>query len=177
MRNALFIAIGIIAIAAVIAFYPAGRGQSAAAPAGPARLAGTPALSFPVKDIDGRPDELARYRGKIVVLNLWATWCPPCVREFPDLQRLYRQYGKRGVVVLGVDQGESAASARRFAAARGVTFPILIDEEQRYGGAYSAVGLPTTVIVDRSGRILRGVDGALSLPQMQSLVQSALQAG
>ena len=176
MRNVLFIAIALIIVYAVVALYPAARQVTSDGGGGPSRLAGAPAMSFPAKRLDGTPDALANYRGKVVVLNLWASWCPPCVQEMPDLERLQRAYASRGVVVIGVDQGESAKTAQNFARARGVTFRILIDEDQRYGGAYSAVGLPTTMIVDRSGHIVRGVDGALTYAQMQSLVQTALKS-
>lgn len=177
MRNLLFIAIAMIIVIAVVALYPAGRqGMSGDAAGGPARLAGAPAMSFPVKRLDGTPDALANYRGKVVVMNLWASWCPPCVQEMPDLERLARAYAGRGAVVVGIDQGESAKTAAQFARARGVTFRILVDEDQRYGGAYSAVGLPTTMVVDRAGHIVSGIDGALSYAQMQTLVQTALKS-
>jgi len=177
MRNALYVALALIAVAAIIVFYPAGHDTSGMPSAGPARLAGAPAVSFAAKRLDGTSDQLSNYRGKIVLMNLWASWCPPCVGEFPDLERVYRQFSERGVVVLGVDQGESIKTARAFAAKHGATFPILVDEDQHYGGAYSALGLPTTVIIDRQGKIVVGVDGALTLDRMRSLLQSALSRG
>jgi peroxiredoxin len=88
----------------------------------------------------------------------------------PDLQRLYSSNASRGLVIVGVDQGESASRARNFAQALGVHYPIWIDSDQRYGRAYSALGLPTTIIVDRRGFIVKGFDGALTYPQMQSAV-------
>jgi thiol-disulfide isomerase/thioredoxin len=141
---------------------------------GPSALAGAPALSYDLKRTDGRTDSLARHRGSVVLVNLWATWCPPCQAEIPDLERFSREYRSRGVVVLGVDQGESLQAASAYARARGVTYPILLDEHQEYGRSYAAIGLPTTVIVDRSGHVVRGIDGALNLAQMRDAVASAL---
>jgi thiol-disulfide isomerase/thioredoxin len=143
---------------------------------GPGSLAGAPAVSYEVKRLDGRADALARYRGSVVVMNLWATWCPPCREEMPALQQFYAQNKAKGVVVLGVDQGESAQAAGVFAREVGVTFPILLDADQQYGRSYAAIGLPTTVIVDRSGHVVRGIDGQLTLAAMREAVAPALRA-
>jgi thiol-disulfide isomerase/thioredoxin len=143
---------------------------------GPAGLAGAPAVSYDVKRLDGQTDGLDRYRGSVVVMNLWATWCPPCREEMPALQRFYQENKSKGVVVLGIDQGESAAAAGSFARQRGVTFPILLDASQQYGGSYESIGLPTTVIVDRGGHVVRGIDGELTLAQIRAAVLPALRA-
>jgi peroxiredoxin len=175
MRNALVVVTVVVVVALVIAAYAAG-GRSGGGAGGPAMLAGAPAQSFPATRLDGKPGSLADYRGNVVLLNLWATWCTPCRQEMPDLQRLYRENARRGLVVLGVDQGESAHAAAAFAREHGVTFPILVDEEQRYGRAYAAIGLPTTVVVDRAFRIVRGIDGALTYAQMRQAVEPFLRA-
>jgi cytochrome c biogenesis protein CcmG/thiol:disulfide interchange protein DsbE len=179
MRSVLFIGIGIVAVAAVIALvggYFGEQGQMAApAGGGPAMLAGAPAVSYPEKRIDGAVDSLDNYRGRVVLVNLWATWCTPCREEMPALESLYERERRHGLVVLGVDQGEAAAVAGAFARRSGVHYPILLDEDQRYGRAYAAIGLPTTLIVDRSGHIVRGVDGPLTLAQMQDAVEPALR--
>jgi thiol-disulfide isomerase/thioredoxin len=143
---------------------------------GPGSLAGAPAASYEVKRLDGRTDALGRYRGSVVVMNLWATWCPPCREEMPALQQFYAENKAKGVVVLGIDQGESAQAAGAFVRDHGVTFPILLDVDQQYGGTYAAIGLPTTVIVDRSGHVVRGIDGPLTLAAMREAVAPALRA-
>ncbi len=140
---------------------------------GPGTLAGAPAVSYDVKNLTGRPDALARYRGSVVLMNLWATWCPPCRQEMPALERFYTANKTHGVVVLGVDQGESASATAAFVKQFGVTFPILLDSEQEYGRSYAAVGLPTTIVVDRNGHVVRGIDGELTLAQMQDAVKAA----
>lgn len=171
----IFVLAGIAIVAAVVyAFYRGGGPPGGEAALSPAMLAGAPAASFDVKRADGAADSLENYRGKVVLVNLWATWCPPCREEMPALERLYLQYRGQGFVVLGIDQGESAKVASEYARKRGVTFPILIDDGQQYGRAYAAAGMPTSVLVDRTGRIVRGVDGEMSLPQMQALVAPAL---
>jgi thiol-disulfide isomerase/thioredoxin len=142
---------------------------------GPATLAGAPAVSYDLKRVDGTPDSLARHRGSVVVMNLWATWCPPCQAEMPALEKFAQEYKSKGVVVLGIDQGESAATAGAYARARGVTFPILLDEDEQYGGSYKSVGLPTSVIVGRDGHIVAAIDGEMTLAQMRAAVAPALK--
>lgn len=177
MRNVLIFGAAALALLAVIAFYPGGGPKpNLDASGGPRMLAGAPAQSFPAKRVDGTPDALADYRGRVVLLNLWATWCPPCREEMPALERFYREYRAQGVVVLGVDQGEDPQVAARYARAHGVTYPILVDEDQQYGRAYAAVGLPTTIVVGRDGRIVKGIDGELTLAQMKDVVAPALRA-
>jgi thiol-disulfide isomerase/thioredoxin len=143
---------------------------------GPAMLAGAPAASFPVKRLDGHPDSLANYRGKVTLINLWASWCAPCRSETPALEKLYEEDRGRGLVVLGINQGDSADAASSFAREMHLEYPILLDEGQQYGRAYVAVGLPTSVIVDKSGHIVRGIDGEMTLEQMQAAVDPVLAA-
>ena len=142
---------------------------------GPGALAGAPAQSFEVRRTDGRIDSLARHRGQVVLVNLWATWCPPCQEEMPALERFARENAGK-VVVLAVDQGESADAAARFGREHGVTFPILVDEQQQYGRAYQGIGLPTSIIVARDGHVVRGIDGAMTIAQMREAVAPALRA-
>jgi len=137
---------------------------------GPEGLAGDAAPVFALRDDRGAPVSLQEYRGRILVMNLWASWCPPCRAEMPDLQRLYERYSDRGVAIVGVNEGESPERARAFADSLRIRFPIWIDGAQRYGRTYAALGLPTTVILDRRGFVVRGFDGALTFDQMKAAV-------
>lgn len=166
--NWLYWIAGAVIAAVVLAAYFRGAGTSRSS--GPAALAGQPAPSFMVSRLDGATSSLNAYRGSVVVMNLWASWCPPCRAEMPDLQRLYANYRSRGVVVLGVDQGESASRAAAFAKSLGIAYPIFLDQEQQYGRVYAALGLPTTIVVDRSGIVVRGFDGPLTYQQMADAI-------
>jgi peroxiredoxin len=143
---------------------------------GPAMLTGAPAVSYTIPRVGGGTDSVASHRGSIVLMNFWATWCPPCKEEMPALESLYRSERAHGLVVLGIDQGESASTAGAFAKAHGVTFPILVDADQQYASSYVSIGLPTTVIVGRDGHVIRGIDGAQTLGQFKALVGPLLAA-
>jgi cytochrome c biogenesis protein CcmG, thiol:disulfide interchange protein DsbE len=179
MRNGLFLvltAVGLIAVVLTVSAYFRNAGGMNPGAGGPAMLAGAPAQSFPLESLAGGNGALEDYRGKVVLVNLWATWCAPCRSETPALEQLYRTNQGRGLVVLGIDQGESRAAATKFAHELSLTYPILIDTEQRYGRAYAAIGLPTSVLVDRTGRIVQGVDGERTLAEFQALVNPVLKA-
>jgi peroxiredoxin len=137
---------------------------------GPSTLAGEAAPVFTLRDDRGNLVSLDGYRGRIVLMNLWASWCPPCRAELPDLQRLANAYARGGVAVVGVNEGESAERARAFADALAIRFPIWVDGSERYGRTYAALGLPTTVILDRRGIVVRGFDGPLTFDQMETAV-------
>ncbi len=138
-------------------------------------LIGIQAPSFQTQSLSGKADSLSRYRGHVVLLNLWASWCPPCRAEMPDLQRLYAADKSRKLVVLGVNQGESRERARMFARSLGIAFPILLDDQQEYGRVYGALGLPTTVVIDSSGVVKQTFDGALTYAQMKAAVGPLLE--
>lgn len=173
----IWVIVGVVIVAALsVSFYLVGGPRRPDVTAGPSALAGAPAASFDIVRADGSRDSLKHYLGKVVLVNLWASWCPPCREEMPALEKLYRAHRNQGFVVLGIDQGESAKVASGYARGRGVTFPILIDDQQQYGRAYAAEGLPTSVLVDRTGHIVKGVDGEMSFDAMQALVSPVLQS-
>jgi len=131
----------------------------AAQGSGMTAAAGTPAappLALP--DIDGKVVDLASYRGRLVLVNFWATWCPPCRREFPSLSRLQKLFKPSELAVLAVNVGEDAETVFSFAGASEVT--ILLDRDSAAMRRWPVKGLPTTFVVDRRGRLaLRAVGG------------------
>jgi peroxiredoxin len=172
LRWLLIVAAAAIAVLILVPlFRPSGSSD-----AGPAAMAGRDAPVFALHDDRGNAVSLDQYRGKIVVMNLWASWCPPCRAEMPDLQTVAQEFAKDGVVVIGVNQGESAARAAAFARSLDIAFPIWIDDAQRYGRVYAALGLPTTVVIDRRGIVERGFDGPLTIQQMRSTLAAAVRS-
>ena len=122
-----------------------------------------PALSGP--RLGGGSLSLADYRGKVVVINLWGSWCGPCRREQPELERVWREYRDRGVQFLGVNVRDQEAAARSFQEEFDVTYPSFYDESSALTFKLKAQVVPTTYVIDATGRIafrLTGtVDGAL----------------
>ena len=137
---------------------------------------GDPAPTLSLTNTKGTKVNINDLKGKVVLINFWATWCPPCRAEMPDLQRLSQAFSGRGLAIVGVNEGESSERARAFAGALHIAFPIWIDDQQRYGRVYAALGLPTTVIVGRDGKVVRGFDGALAYPQMRAAVSDLVAA-
>ncbi len=121
-----------------------------------------PAPALRLVDLDGKPHDLADYRGRLVVINFWATWCPPCRREMPSLERLSQRLGGRGLDILAVDVGEDADTIFAFSGQLepAPNFPILLDLDSTAMQRWQVKGLPTTFVVDPDGRIvLRAVGG------------------
>jgi peroxiredoxin len=128
----------------------------------------SPAPEFTLKMPDGTPVSLSDFRGKVVLLNFWATWCPPCTMEMPELDALYRRYGDtNGLVVVGVDLEEPPQEVASFAEQKNITFPLLVDPNGRViQEDYGIRTLPASVIIDREGRIRDRWTGTLQLEAM-----------
>lgn len=117
-------------------------------------------------DLDGRPISLAQWHGQRLLINFWATWCPPCRAEMPALEALYQANKDDGFVVVAVNSGEGAEAVRQFVEEYGLTFPVLLDPQ---GAAQDRLGiryLPTSIFVDSRGVMRSRWQGALSPDQM-----------
>lgn len=123
------------------------------------------APDFAFEDLEGNTVRLSELRGVPVLLNFWATWCPPCRKEIPDLQRFYEQYGDR-ITLLGIDWGEDVEEVKRFLERYGATYTNLLDKDGKFFVRYRLTGLPTSYWIDEEG-IIRGMWlGAMELEEM-----------
>lgn len=113
------------------------------------------APEFALKDLNGRFHSLTAKRGSVIVLNFWATWCPPCREEIPVLNEIHSRYGGRGVVVLGISADPSAEKIKAFMEETPIKYPVLLDPGAKVSKLYRVSSIPTTFIVDKSGSILR----------------------
>ena len=114
------------------------------------------APDFELPDLQGQTHRLSALRGKVVFLNLWTTWCPPCRMEMPAMERLYQRLRHRDFVMLAVSEDEGGASAvAPFVAELGLSFPVLLDPRGRLSTRYGATGYPETFIIDRNGHIIQ----------------------
>jgi len=124
----------------------AGTASSAIAPA-------SAAPDFTLHAMGGPNLRLAEQRGRVVMVNFWATWCGPCRQEMPQLNRLYEKYKSSGFVLLGVNVDDDVAKAAEVAGKLGVTFPVLLDTEKTVSKLYDLSTMPSTVIIDREGKV------------------------
>jgi thiol-disulfide isomerase/thioredoxin len=122
----------------------------------------TPASDFVLSDMDDVKIKLSDYRGKVVLLNFWATWCPPCIREMPSMERLHQQVNAEDFKVIAINQMEDADQVFAFTGQLEIdpTFDILFDSTSKVSQDYAVRGLPTTYLIDKQGNIrYRAVGG------------------
>jgi len=127
-------------------------------------LIGNPAKPFTVTSLDGKIVSLGSFKGKVVILNFWATWCPPCQAEIPEFVKFYRDFEKKGVVIIGLGVSDSDASLGEFSKANHIDYPVANDKGGRVSSLYGGVrSIPTTFVIDRKGIIrdmrIGGIDG------------------
>jgi peroxiredoxin len=138
-----------------------------------------PAPDFTLEDMDAKQFSLKDYRGKVVLLNFWATWCPPCRREMPSMERLYRHFKDKNFVVLALNQMEDGDQVFTYTAELAVapTFPILFDKDSDVARAYSVLGLPTTYLIDKKGNIrFRAIGGReFDHPEVEKQIMQLIQ--
>jgi thiol-disulfide isomerase/thioredoxin len=119
-------------------------------------------LNFVLKDSSGKDFDLASQKGKVIVLDFWATWCPPCRKEVPELNAIYKKYRARGLVVVGVSvdkvQGDGVKSVRPFAREFKVNYPILMADDALVE-AMDLDNIPTTLFIDRKGKTIARLEG------------------
>ncbi len=137
-----------------------------------------PAPALKLKGLDGKTHDLAQLKGKVVLINFWATWCPPCRREMPSMERLSQAFKGKPFVVLAVNVGEDADTIDAFTGQLDttLTFPILPDTKSRTMQAWKVAGLPTTFLVDKQGRIVASAIGGREFdhPEIVKTIQGLL---
>ena len=118
------------------------------------------APDFQLQSLDGQTISLSDLRGKPVLINFWASWCPPCREEMPYLQEIYEEWTDKGLVVLAINIGESSYTAEEFIQSYNLSFTVLLDTEQDIAQRYNITGIPTTLFIDKDGIIQDKVIGA-----------------
>ncbi len=113
----------------------------------------SPAPGFTLPARDGSTVSLAQFKGQVVMINFWASWCGPCRQEMPLLDSIYRKYNKLGFTLIGVNVEPDRASAEAWLKQTPVTFPVLFDAKSAVSSLYSVAGMPTTVFIDRKGNV------------------------
>lgn len=138
-----------------------------------------PAKNFTLRDLDNKPHTLSKYRGKVVLVNFWATWCPPCRREMPSMERLTQRLKDQPFVILAINQQESPEDVFVFTGQLepSPTFPILFDRDSKVAKAWGVLGLPASFIVDKQGRVVYRAMGGREFdhPEIEQTVRTLLK--
>jgi peroxiredoxin len=130
---------------------------------------------FKLADLQGKEWALHSLRGKVVLVNFWATWCPPCRKEVPDLETIYNRFQDRGLVILAISD-EDASKVRQFAAEQSVTYPVLLDPGRKAHELFQIEGIPKTFVYDRNGKLAaQSIDMRTQKQFLEMLAQAGLQ--
>ena len=136
-----------------------------------APVEGSMAPDFELETIDGEKTKLSDHQGETLLVNFWATWCPPCRKEIPDLQKLYDNKDVEILAVNMTDTEESESQVKDFVKEYDMTFPVLMDKESDVGMTYQIPAYPTTYIIDEEGRIQFVAMGAMDYEQMEKYLE------
>lgn len=128
-------------------------------------VVGTPAEDFQLVDLNGNPQKLADYRGKVVLLNFWATWCKPCTTEMPAMQSSFDKLHDKGFVVLAINELEDDAKVREHIRQYNHTFPVLMDRDNKVANQFGVYGLPVSFFIDERGIVQEYIKGGLLTEQ------------
>jgi peroxiredoxin len=132
---------------------------------------GDNAPNFVLKDLSGKEVELEDFKGKGVFLNFWGTYCPPCEKEMPAIQRQYEKYKDQGVVVLAVDIAETELTVKKFAEEKNLTFPIVLDQQREVVDVYGVGNLPATYLINPDGEVIDKITGELNDTRVRNYME------
>jgi peroxiredoxin len=174
MRKSVLIAVAVIGLA--IGIWQASHRQSGYFKLGrPAAAVHADAPDFSIEDLDGKPLALANYRGKVLVLDFWATWCTPCREEIPHFVELQEKYREQGLQVIGISMDDDPKPVREFYQKFKMNYPVALGTT-RVAEAYGGVlGLPINFLIGRDGRIAAKYVGAVEMPVVEQKINSLLQ--
>jgi peroxiredoxin len=134
------------------------------------------APDFTLLDLDGNEVGLSEFRGEVVFVNFWATWCPPCRAEMPDIESLYQEYKDKGLVVIGIDIGESEATVRQFVQQGGYSWTFVLDSTGAVASNYNIRAIPTSFFIDREGVIQAVNIGAMTKKGIEATLAEVIMS-
>ncbi|SEM67021.1 Peroxiredoxin [Paenisporosarcina quisquiliarum] len=135
---------------------------------------GDDAPDFALVDMNGEKHQLSDYKGKGVFLNFWGTWCKPCEREFPLMDKQYQVYKDQGLEILAVNIGESDFAVQKFIDRKGLTFPVLIDDKKSVMETYKINPLPTTLLINPNGKIEKVITGEMNEEMIKDYMEQII---
>jgi thiol-disulfide isomerase/thioredoxin len=137
------------------------------------QLAGKPAPELTVTDIEGKPVVLSAFKGKTVLLDFWTTWCPPCRADAPALDKLYRKYGEKDLMIIGVSVSEERSIVEKFLKEHPHGFPVVLTTENEMPTAYQVGAFPTYIVIERDGTLTSAVEGDQGFSDLRKLLKKA----
>ena len=166
IRQSLALAVMLVALSSGVAWSMGSR----------VPVVGTPVDDFQLADLSGTMHNLSQYRGKIVLVNFWATWCKPCTTEMPAMQASFDKLRDKGFVVVAVNELEDDVRVREHIKQYGHTFPVLMDRDNKVANQFGVFGLPVSVFIDQEGRVQEYIKGGLLTEQKIQEIVARLQA-
>ncbi len=168
MNKRLWVLIAVLSFLFIVSVFIGLRLQNAA-PADPSRIPQLTGMT-----LDSRQISLSDLRGQVVMLNFWATWCPPCRGEMPTIQSAYETYHDRGFTVLAINASESPEAVRAFVDRMGLTFPVVLDPRAVIQRQFLVDSFPTSLLIDPGGVLYASHGGALTADQIASTIEQGL---
>lgn len=136
------------------------------------KISKTKAMDFKLKDLNGKEVSLSDYKGKKVFLNFWATWCPPCKAEMPEMEMLYQETKNSDLVILAVNLDEEKDTVQKFINSNKYNFPVLLDTGNIVASQYEVVSIPTSFFIDKEGNIVDKHIGAMTIEDMKNYIDN-----
>lgn len=130
------------------------------------------AIDFKLKDLNGKEVSLSDYKGKKVFLNFWASWCPPCKAEMPEMEKLYQETKDSDLVILAVNLAEDKSTVQKFISGNKYNFPVLLDSDNSVAIKYQVASIPTSYFIDKDGNIVAKHIGSMTLENMKSYINN-----
>jgi thiol-disulfide isomerase/thioredoxin len=173
----IFLGLGLLLLAAAASFLlqkePAPSSDLSAIPI----KVNYPAPELSLTELGGGPTSLTDYRGKVVLVNLWATWCPPCKEEMPALETFYRRHKENDFSVVAINDGDPDADVIQFVKDYGLTFPVWLDPTYNATErAFKTLNLPSSYVIDRNGQVVLSWVGGVNLQTLEKYVSPIIEA-
>jgi peroxiredoxin len=151
------------------------KALESAAPIIPPFTTSFPGPQLALTDLQGRPVSIDDYRGQVILVNNWATWCPPCRTEIPDLQAYYTAHAAEGFVVIAINSDDPADQVASFVKDYGMTFPVWLDPQSKSQGFFKNLDLPSSYVIDRDGMVRLSWTGEINQSTLEQYVTPLLE--